>query len=316
MTTSTPRLARRARVRDRLRPRACRHLLPGPLQRLLLPADAAVLHRHRRDRRRRLRHPGGPLERPRRHRHRPAPTRCSTPDVDVSISASMDVDHGTVQPLQTLFGDAAARPGDPDLHQLGGHPAGTASRRVARARHRGRRITWRRWTSGCWSSAPVGCPTIRPCPTLATAPPAALDRIVRGEPMTAEQRAARQTAVMEAAHDFAHGREHAAAAQPGLGSRIPGTPRHRPARRRRRLVQRLDRRARPATPRTRSAPGWRPSPRSRPRGRIETEQPLLPRGAGADRGLRHPNGGARMSMTRPDFDTTSTYWSSAPAAAV
>ncbi len=31
-------------------------------------------------------------------------------DVDVAISASMDVDHGTVQPLQTLFGDAAARP--------------------------------------------------------------------------------------------------------------------------------------------------------------------------------------------------------------
>ena len=31
-------------------------------------------------------------------------------DVDVAMSASMEVDHGTVQPLQTLFGDAAARP--------------------------------------------------------------------------------------------------------------------------------------------------------------------------------------------------------------
>src|ERR1044072_2242163 len=31
-------------------------------------------------------------------------------DVDVAISASMDVDHGTVQPLETLFGDAAAKP--------------------------------------------------------------------------------------------------------------------------------------------------------------------------------------------------------------
>ncbi len=30
--------------------------------------------------------------------------------VDVAISASMDVDHGTVQPLQKLFGDATARP--------------------------------------------------------------------------------------------------------------------------------------------------------------------------------------------------------------
>src|SRR6476661_1284981 len=31
-------------------------------------------------------------------------------DVDVAVSASMDVDHGTVQPLQILFGDATARP--------------------------------------------------------------------------------------------------------------------------------------------------------------------------------------------------------------
>src|SRR6185503_7047856 len=30
--------------------------------------------------------------------------------VDVAISANMDVDHGTIQPLQALFGDATARP--------------------------------------------------------------------------------------------------------------------------------------------------------------------------------------------------------------
>src|SRR5437660_3016801 len=30
--------------------------------------------------------------------------------VDVAVSASMDVDHGTVQPLEKLFGDATARP--------------------------------------------------------------------------------------------------------------------------------------------------------------------------------------------------------------
>src|SRR6266403_3743256 len=30
--------------------------------------------------------------------------------VDVAISSSMEVDHGTVQPLQKLFGDAASRP--------------------------------------------------------------------------------------------------------------------------------------------------------------------------------------------------------------
>ena len=46
-----------------------------------------------------------------------------------------------------------------------------------------------------------------PVPTLATAPPAALDRIVHGEPMSTEQRQARQVAVMDAAHDFAHGED-------------------------------------------------------------------------------------------------------------
>jgi 2,3-dihydroxyphenylpropionate 1,2-dioxygenase len=45
-----------------------------------------------------------------------------------------------------------------------------------------------------------------PVPTLATAPPSALGRIVDGEPMTPEQRQARQTAVIGLAQEFAHGR--------------------------------------------------------------------------------------------------------------
>ena len=44
-----------------------------------------------------------------------------------------------------------------------------------------------------------------PVPTLATAPAAALPRIVHGVPMTSEQRQARQVAVMEAARTFAGG---------------------------------------------------------------------------------------------------------------
>ena len=47
--------------------------------------------------------------------------------IDVAISASMDVDHGTVQPLQKLFGDADGAAGDPDLHQLRRHTAGTTA---------------------------------------------------------------------------------------------------------------------------------------------------------------------------------------------
>jgi 2,3-dihydroxyphenylpropionate 1,2-dioxygenase len=45
-----------------------------------------------------------------------------------------------------------------------------------------------------------------PVPTLATAPAAAHGRIVHGEPITAEQRMARQTGVIGFAQEFANGR--------------------------------------------------------------------------------------------------------------
>ncbi|MGA9610740.1 MAG: 3-carboxyethylcatechol 2,3-dioxygenase, partial [Mycobacterium sp.] len=44
-----------------------------------------------------------------------------------------------------------------------------------------------------------------PVPTLAAATPAVVQRIVHGAPMTPEQRLARQTAVMDAAENFAGG---------------------------------------------------------------------------------------------------------------
>ena len=124
-------------------------------------------------------------------------------DVDVSISAGMEVDHGTVQPLQALFGDAAAVPVIPVFINSVATPLGP----IRRVRALGAAIGDYLATldkrvlvigSGGLSHDP-------PVPTLATAPPAALDRIVRGAPMSVEQRAARQAAVMAAAHDFAHG---------------------------------------------------------------------------------------------------------------
>ena len=187
MTTSSRRWRGARRFVARLRPRTGRHLLARPLQRVLLPDDAAVLHRHRGARASAT--------------TAPTPARSTCPrtspptvreavlesGVDVAISASMDVDHGTVQPLQKLFGDADGAAGDPDLHQLGRHPAradaaGPGARR--RRRHYlatlGKRVLV--VGSGGLSHDP-------PVPTLATAPPAALDRIVHGEPMTPEQRA-------------------------------------------------------------------------------------------------------------------------------
>ncbi|EJZ12631.1 3-carboxyethylcatechol 2,3-dioxygenase [Mycolicibacterium vaccae] len=125
-------------------------------------------------------------------------------DVDVAISAAMDVDHGTVQPLQNLFGDATAKPVIPVFVNSVATPLGPM-RRVralgaavgAHLAGLGKRVLV--IGSGGLSHDP-------PVPTLATAPPAALDRIVRGVPMTAEQRQARQAAVIEAAREFAAGR--------------------------------------------------------------------------------------------------------------
>ncbi|WP_425005079.1 3-carboxyethylcatechol 2,3-dioxygenase [Mycolicibacterium sp. S3B2] len=124
-------------------------------------------------------------------------------DVDVAISAAMDVDHGTVQPLQKLFGDATAKPVIPIFINSVATPLGPLRRVRALGAAVGRHLATlgRRVLvigSGGLSHDP-------PVPTLATAPPAALQRIVHGVAMTDEQRQARQTAVVEAAREFAAG---------------------------------------------------------------------------------------------------------------
>jgi len=124
--------------------------------------------------------------------------------VDVAISASMDVDHGTVQPLQKLFDDAAARPVIPIFINSVATPLGPLRRVRALGAAVGTYLASLGQRvliigSGGLSHDP-------PVPTLATAPPAALGRIVHGNPMTPEQRQARQVAVMDAAREFADGR--------------------------------------------------------------------------------------------------------------
>ena len=123
--------------------------------------------------------------------------------VDVALSASMDVDHGTVQPLEKLFGDATSRPVIPIFINAIAVPLGPLHRCRALGTAVGNYLATldKRVLvigSGGLSHSP-------PVPTLATAGPAVLQRIVHGEPMTSEQRQARQTAVMEAAKSFAGG---------------------------------------------------------------------------------------------------------------
>jgi 2,3-dihydroxyphenylpropionate 1,2-dioxygenase len=123
--------------------------------------------------------------------------------VDIAISADMDVDHGTVQPLEKLFGSATARPVIPIFINSVATPLGPLHRcRALGAAVGGYLATLNKRVlvvgSGGLSHDP-------PVPTLATATPQIVERIVGGKPMTPEGRMARQTAVMEAAKSFAAG---------------------------------------------------------------------------------------------------------------
>src|SRR3984957_13666390 len=124
--------------------------------------------------------------------------------IDIAISASMEVDHGTVQPLQKLFGDAASRPVIPIFINSVATPLGP----LRRVRALGAAVGTHLATLGSrvLIIGSGGLSHDPPVPTLATAAPAALGRIVHGDPMTPEQRAARQVAVMDAAREFAEGR--------------------------------------------------------------------------------------------------------------
>jgi 2,3-dihydroxyphenylpropionate 1,2-dioxygenase len=138
--------------------------------------------------------------------------------VDVAISANMDVDHGTVQPLEKLFGNATARPVIPIFINSVATPLGP----LHRCRTLGTAVGNYLATvnkrvlvmgSGGLSHDP-------PVPTLATATPQIAERIVHGRPMTPEQRSTRQTAVMEAARDFAGGQSNLAPLNPEFDQRF------------------------------------------------------------------------------------------------
>ena len=172
-------LAPGAGFRHGLRPRTRRHLLAGPLQRLLLQADAAVLHRH-------TRHKASATTAPTRGRStcprqsRPtARRRFSSAGIDVAISASMDVDHGTVQPLREVVRHATARPVIPIFINSVATPLGPLHRVPALGAAVGTYLATldKRVLvvgSGGLSHDP-------PVPTLATAPPRG-DRTDRARP--------------------------------------------------------------------------------------------------------------------------------------
>jgi 2,3-dihydroxyphenylpropionate 1,2-dioxygenase len=134
--------------------------------------------------------------------------------VDVAISASIDVDHGTVQPLEKLFGTATARPVIPIFVNSVATPLGP----LHRCRALGSAVGTFLATLGkrVLVLGSGGLSHDPPVPTLATATPPVVDRIVHGKPMTPEGRMARQTAVMEAAQSFASGTSDLQPLNPGF----------------------------------------------------------------------------------------------------
>ncbi|MGW5377848.1 3-carboxyethylcatechol 2,3-dioxygenase [Nocardia sp. NPDC003999] len=124
--------------------------------------------------------------------------------VDVAVSLTMDVDHGTVQPLQRLLGAATARPVVPIFVNSVAVPLGPLHRAKALgaavgaySATLGKRVLV--IGSGGLSHDP-------PVPALATATGPVRERIVHGGHMTSRQRNARQEKVIEAAREFAAGR--------------------------------------------------------------------------------------------------------------
>ncbi|WP_020104715.1 3-carboxyethylcatechol 2,3-dioxygenase [Nocardia sp. 348MFTsu5.1] len=124
--------------------------------------------------------------------------------VDVAVSESMDVDHGTVQPLQRLLGDSRARPVIPIFVNSVAAPLGP----LHRVRALGTAVG--HYLAGLDKRVLIigsgGLSHDPPVPTLATATGGVRERIIHGGSQTPEQRSARQSAVIEAARDFAAGR--------------------------------------------------------------------------------------------------------------
>jgi len=132
--------------------------------------------------------------------------------VDIAISANMEVDHGTVQPLEKLFGSATARPVIPIFINSVATPLGP----LHRCRTLGTAVGSYLATLGkrVLLVGSGGLSHDPPVPTMATATPQVVERIVHGRPMTPEQRSARQTAVMDAAKSFAAGESDLAPLNP------------------------------------------------------------------------------------------------------
>ncbi|WP_067887457.1 3-carboxyethylcatechol 2,3-dioxygenase [Nocardia vaccinii] len=138
--------------------------------------------------------------------------------VDVAMSMTMEVDHGTVQPLQRLLGSATARPVIPIFVNSVAVPLGPLRRAVALGAAVGD------YLAGLGKRVLVvgsgGLSHDPPMPALATATGPARDRILHGGTMSGQQRAARQEQVIAVAREFASGSGQLRALNPDWDRRV------------------------------------------------------------------------------------------------
>jgi 2,3-dihydroxyphenylpropionate 1,2-dioxygenase len=123
--------------------------------------------------------------------------------VDIAVSERMRVDHGFTQPLEMLLGAIDTVPVIPVFINCVAEPLGPVARIRLLGETVGRSVAaWNRRVllvgSGGLSHDP-------PVPQLAGAPPDVAERLVAGRNPTAEERAAREAKVVEAAAAFAAG---------------------------------------------------------------------------------------------------------------
>jgi 2,3-dihydroxyphenylpropionate 1,2-dioxygenase len=124
--------------------------------------------------------------------------------IDIAVSLDMQVDHGTVQPMEIVYGDITAKPFIPIFINSVAPPFTPLQRVRLLGEAIGKHVATLDMkvlliASGGLSHDP-------PVPSLATATPAQREMLLgRGGPMTSEARAARQQRVVDTARNFAAG---------------------------------------------------------------------------------------------------------------
>lgn len=123
--------------------------------------------------------------------------------IDVAQSERLHVDHGIAQPMEFLFGKAAAQPMIPVFVNAVGLPLGPVQRVRLLGEAVGREVG--SWGKRVLVIASGGLSHDPPVPRLDGAPPEVVARLTDGRNPTPEARAARQRRVIEAGKAHAQG---------------------------------------------------------------------------------------------------------------